>query len=335
MKETYSPAAGTEKEKIPLLAVVGPTASGKTALGVRLALRLDGEVVSADSMQIYKGMDIATAKPTMAETCGVPHHLIGFREPDAPFSVADYVEAAGPVIRDIAARGRLPILVGGTGLYVDALTDNIRFGEEKADPALRAALQRQAEEEGGAAMLERLRAVDPETAARLHPGDVRRIVRALEVYEATGRTMAEQRAQSRREPSPYDTFFIGIRCADRQKLYDRINRRVDAMLEGGLLEEAAACLQASPAASGAAQAIGHKELRPYLEGELSLAEAVENLKRETRRYAKRQLTWFGRNPRIHWIEADELDAAGMEAQALEILQAASFPAGNGQKGGRT
>ncbi|MCI8360001.1 MAG: tRNA (adenosine(37)-N6)-dimethylallyltransferase MiaA [Clostridiales bacterium] len=316
---------------IPVLAVVGPTASGKTALGVRLAGRYGGEVVSADSMQIYTGMGVATAKPTAEEMGGVPHHLLDFQPPDSPFSVADYVEKAGGVIRDMAARGRQPVLVGGTGLYVSSLLDNIRFAEEKLEPSLRAALQAQAEERGGEYMLERLRAVDPEAAARLHPGDVRRILRALEVYEGTGRTMTEAQAASRGVPSPYTPYFIGIRYADRQALYDRINRRVDRMLEEGLLEEAEERFR-SPLTGGLAQAIGHKELAPYFAGELSLEAAVENLKRETRRYAKRQLTWFGRDGRIRWLEGEGHTAAQLEQAAAEILDEMGFEP-LGQKGG--
>lgn len=309
--------------RIPVLAVVGPTASGKTALGVRLAKRYGGEVISADSMQIYTGMGVATAKPTPEEMEGVPHHLLDFQPPDAPFSVADYVELAGRTVRDIAARGRQPVLVGGTGLYVTSLLDNIRFAEEKIDPSLRAALQREAAEKGGAYMLERLRAADPETAARLHPSDSRRIVRALEVYESTGRTMTELRAASRSVPSPYTPFLIGIRYADRQKLYDRIDRRVERMLEAGLLEEARQRFQ-SPLSGGLAQAIGHKELAPYFAGETPLEEAVENLKRETRRYAKRQLTWFGRDRRVRWLEGDGRTPAQLERAAAEILDEMGF-----------
>ena len=314
---------GRPSEKIPVLAVVGPTASGKTALGVRLAKRYGGEVVSADSMQIYTGMGVATAKPTAAEMEGIPHHMLDFQSPNAPFSVADYVEKAGGVIRDIAARGRQPVLVGGTGLYVTSLLDNIRFAEEKIDPHIRSALQREAEQKGGAYMLDRLRAVDPDAAARLHPSDLRRIVRALEVYEGTGRTMTELQAASRSVPSPYEPFLIGIRYADRQKLYDRIDRRVEQMLEAGLLEEAEQRFR-SPLTGGLAQAIGHKELAPYFAGDIPLEEAVENLKRETRRYAKRQLTWFGRDQRVRWLEGDGRTVVQLEAAAAEVLDKMGF-----------
>ena len=320
--------------KIPVIAVVGPTASGKTALGVRLAKRFGGEVVSADSMQIYTGMDVATAKPTRAEREGVPHHLLDFQPPSAPFSVADYVEKAGAAVRDIVSRGRLPVLVGGTGLYVSSLLDNIHFAEERIDPSVRARLQAEAEEQGGGYMLEKLRAVDPETAARLHPGDLRRIVRALELYEGTGRTMAEQREASRCEPSPYEPCILGIRFADRQALYDRIGRRVDEMIDNDLLEEAEEAFR-NPPGPGAAQAIGHKELAPYFAGTLSLAEAVENLKRETRRYAKRQLTWFGRDPRVHWLEGGGRTLEEITAAAAAVLRQAGFiEIENGRKGGR-
>lgn len=326
------PGTRLENKKIPIAAVVGPTASGKTALGIALARRFGGEVVSADSMQIYTGMDIASAKPTPAEMEGVPHHLIDFLAPTAAFSVADYVERASQTITAITDRGRLPILVGGTGLYVTSLLDNVRFAEDKADPALRARIQEELEREGGSAMLERLRGIDPVTAEGLHPADHKRIIRALEIFESTGRTMSWHKAQSRSIPSPYSALIIGIRYADRQKLYDRINRRVDGMLSAGLLEEAEAAFR-HPPAGGAAQAIGHKELAPYFAGVLSLEEAIENLKRETRRYAKRQMTWFNRDPRIHWLDADDVDTTGfapLVERAATLMRDAGFVENNGK-----
>ena len=290
-------------EKIPLLAVVGPTASGKTALAVELAKRLNGEVVSADSMQIYQEMQIGTARPTKDEMEGVPHHLLGFLPLSESFSVAQYVELAGKTVREIASRGKLPILAGGTGLYVSSLVENVSFTETARDDALREELCRRGEREGGEALLQELTQFDPESAARLHPNNLGRIIRAIEIYRTSGITMTEQLKRSREVPSPYQFCGIGLTFADREKLYDRINLRVDRMMEAGLEEEARRVL-ALPGGQTALQAIGYKELSPYLNGDCTKEEALENLKRQTRRYAKRQLTWFRRDERIHWLEAD-------------------------------
>ncbi len=309
-----------EEDKIPLVAVAGPTASGKTALAVELALRLGGEVISADSMQIYKGMDIATAKPTAAEQKGVPHHLIGFLEPTEEFSVADYAVLAHRTIREVHERGKLPILAGGTGLYLDAVVNNISFAEIETDSALRAELAGLAREQGTECLLEELRAVDPESAARLHPHNLARIIRAVEVYRLTGIPMSEHQRRSRLTPRLYRTALLGLNFRDRQRLYDRIDLRVDRMLEAGLLEEARQVL-AQDSLKTARQAIGYKELIPYFAGEETLAEAVGRIKQESRRYAKRQLTWFRRNERINWIYID--DCQNMEeivAKAVEKVK---------------
>lgn len=308
--------------KLSVLAVVGPTASGKTALSVELAKRTDGEIVSADSMQIYKGMDIASAKPTKEEMCGIPHHMMDFLSPETPYSVAQYTEAAAQRIREIAARGKLPILVGGTGLYVDSLLSHTQFIEAPTDMALRTALDAQFEAEGGEEMLKRLAEFDPESAARLHPNNKKRILRAFEIYRLTGKTLSEALAQSHAVPSPFAPVYIGIAFRERAVLYDRINRRVDSMLERGLLEEARAFYKGSP--ETAAQAIGYKELKPFLDGDLPFADAVENLKRATRNYAKRQITWFKRNGRIHWLYADECTPEQLLTQALEIANEANL-----------
>ena len=299
-------------KKIPLIAVVGPTASGKTALAVELCIRLGGEVVSADSMQIYRGMDIATAKPTTEEMRGVPHHLVDFLDIGSEFSVADYVAAAHEAIGDIYGRGKLPVVCGGTGLYIDSLIENIRFEKTVSSTPLRAELKNLAEEKGGGYLLEMLRNIDPETASRLHENNLNRIIRALEVYKTTGETMSEQIKNSRSEESPYDACVIGLDYKDRQVLYERIGKRVDMMLEAGLLEEAERVVS-DPRLKTARQAIGHKELAPYFEGTAPLEECIENLKQATRRYAKRQLTWFRRNKSIHWLYPDE--AASFEALA--------------------
>lgn len=296
----------TKEKKIPLLVIVGPTASGKTRLAVELAKRLDGEVVSADSMQVYKRMDIATAKPTPAEMEGIPHHLIGFLEPDnTVFSVADYTLLAQKAIKEIHGRGKLPILCGGTGLYVSAVVDYLDFCGFPGDPALREKLQKEAAEKGGGEMLARLRRVDPMLAEKLHPNNVGRLIRALEVWECSGIPMSEHQRRARETTAPYQLCMLGLRYEDRAVLYERINRRVDEMLARGLLDEAR---EISASYGGTArQAIGYKELEPCLNGSAPLEECVEKLKQATRRYAKRQLTWFGRDGRIQWLYPDRYE----------------------------
>jgi len=290
-------------KRIPVAAVIGPTASGKSDLAVEICRHFGGEVVSADSMQIYKGMDIATAKPTEEEKKNVPHHMMDFLDNTEDYSVALYQRAAAECIADIHLRGLLPVVCGGTGLYVDTLLNNVKLSEESYDEELRRSLLKRAEDEGAEKLLEEVMAFDPEYAEKLHPNNIKRIVRALEVYKTTGTTMTEQIEMSK-QASPYDVCFIGLDAEDRQFLYDRIDRRVDIMLERGLESEAREYL-ATASSSTSAQAIGYKELRPYIDGDVSLNEAVENLKRATRRYAKRQLTWFRRNERINWLFIDK------------------------------
>ena len=299
-----------------LIAVVGPTASGKTALGGEICKEVGGEVVSCDSMQIYKGMDISTAKPTEEEMCGVPHHLIGFADSDKKFSVAEYCDLARTAIADIRSRGRLPVLVGGTGLYYSSLVDNISFIEEDTDFEYREALKKRAEAEGAKALLDELAAIDPEAAAGFHENNLGRIIRALEIYHATGRTKTEQDRLSRLEPSPYKLIAIGLDARNREFLYERINRRVDMMLENGLVREAERFFESNPSGT-AAQAIGCKELKPFIDGKAGLEECVETLKMQTRRYAKRQLTWFRRDERIHFLYIDDYDSAGELIKAAE------------------
>lgn len=304
--------------QIPVAAVVGPTASGKSGLAVELALRCEGEVVSADSMQIYTGMSIGTAKPTVDEMRGVPHHLIDFVDPQASFSVADYVKLAAQCVADIHARGKLPILAGGTGLYVRSFLQNLQFTEEDRNDALRASLKKRAEEEGTQALMDELRRIDPESAARLHPNNLGRVIRALEIYYTTGSTMTQQIERSRTEPSPYHVCMIGLDFLDRENLYARINARVDKMMADGLEEEARQVL--GQRASTARQAIGYKEWAPYFQGEISREEVAENIKRETRRYAKRQLTWFRREENIHWLHVDAYpDSLALVSAAQSIL----------------
>ncbi len=304
--------------KKPLvIVVVGPTASGKTSLSIELAKHLDGEIVSADSMQIYRDMDIATAKPDTEEMQGIPHHLIGFLSVGESFSVAKYKDMALEVIADILKRGKQPILVGGTGLYVDTLTNNTAFLDyEQSD--IRQKLEARCESEGIEALYAELKKIDPFTADKLHINDTKRIIRALEVYYSTGKTMSHQRELSHLDESEYDWCIIGINAENRQILYDRINKRVDIMCEKGLLNEAEEffSLECSKTAK---QAIGYKELKPYLDGLISLEDALDKLKMETRRYAKRQLTWFRKNDKINWLFIDKLTDEELIAEAVEII----------------
>ncbi len=303
--------------KIPLIAVVGPTASGKTSLSVELAKKLSGEIVSADSMQIYKGIPIASAAPTYEEKQGIPHHMFEFLELSEAYSVADYVNLAKEIIFDIHSRGNTPILVGGTGLYVNSLTEGIIFTDQKTDEALREKLENEFDLLGGEEMLRRLSEFDANSAETLNPKDRRRIIRAFEIFKTTGITKTQQDINSKATESPFETVFIGITYREREALYNKINKRVDLMLQSGLLEEAETTLNLKYG-SGAAQAIGHKELHAYLKGEKTFEEAVEDLKRETRRYAKRQLTWFRRNEKINWIYADECE--DILQSALDIIE---------------
>ncbi|MBQ9080735.1 MAG: tRNA (adenosine(37)-N6)-dimethylallyltransferase MiaA [Clostridia bacterium] len=296
--------------KPKIIAVVGPTASGKTALSIALAKQLCGEIVSCDSMQIYRGMDIGTAKPDAAERDGVPHHLIDIVAPDADFDASDYVSAATAAVDDILSRGKLPIFCGGTGLYLDSFLRG-GFCETADSPELRAELTRRAEKIGNEAMHAELADVDPESAAAIHPNNVRRVIRALEVYHATGITKSELDRRSREAEPRYDAKIIGIRFSDREQLYRRIDMRVDIMLEMGLLDEVRRLYDAGvfERSRTAAQAIGYKELLGVIKGETALDIAVDDLKRATRRYAKRQLTWFGAHKDIIWLDRDDSTTA--------------------------
>ena len=304
-------------EKLPIIAVVGPTASGKTGLAIELAKKLDAEIISFDSMQIYKGMHIASAAPDKEEQENIPHHLLEFLEPSVSFSVADFVKLARQKAEEIAKRGKKVIIAGCTGLYINSFLDNIEFSEEEPNPELREKLNAEYDTFGGEHMLEKLREFDPDTADRLHANNKKRIIRAFEIYLSTGVTMTEQIANSTLNASPYKPYMIGITFADREKLYDRIGQRVDIMLQNGLLSEAEHTFKNGSGAT-AVQAIGHKEFSPYFSGEISLEEATENLKRETRRYAKRQLTWFRRDERVNWIYRDQNE--DIVSSALEILE---------------
>ena len=306
--------------KQPIVAVIGPTASGKTALAVSLAKELNGEIISADSMQIYKHMDIATAKPSEDEKQGIPHHLMDMLEPSESFSVARFCELAKSAVKDIAARGRLPIVAGGTGLYVDALMGDMRFAQQEIDLALRARITAELEEKGIDEMLTHIRAFDPESAERLARGrNPKRIIRCIEVYRSSGMTQTQLNTEQLSSDSPYRAVKLGLTANDREFLYERINRRVDMMLEAGLIEEARRFYDGGFGETAAA-AIGYKELLPYLSGEKELGECVENLKRATRRYAKRQLTWFKRDPSVHWFNIDEKSFEDILSESIQLIK---------------
>ena len=289
-----------------LVVITGPTASGKTALGVALARRFGGEVVSADSMQIYRGMDIGTAKPTPEEMQGVPHHMIDIADPTENYSVSRYAKEAAACVDDILARGNLPIVVGGTGLYIDSLIAGRTFADGTADTALRQELSERYDEIGGEGLLGELRKVDPERAAKLHPADKKRIVRAMEVYILTGRTITQHDAETRAVPPRYDAAKIALDFAVRQDLYDRIDRRVDIMVQQGLFDEVRALLAAGvPADCTAMQAIGYKEAVAAVQGKAAPQDAVAAIQLASRRYAKRQLTWLRRDQDLFWLRHEK------------------------------
>lgn len=302
-------------KKIPIIIISGPTASGKTALGITVAKYLGTEIISADSMQIYKGMAIATAQPDENELREVNHRLIGFLEPTDSFSVSDFCDAAKKEIDILYSNGKIPVIVGGTGLYLNSLCDDITFSM-CGDTEIRERLKSEAEENGIDALYERLIAVDPISAKKIEKNNKRRVIRALEVYEVTGKPFSQVSEESKPEVSRYDTLWFNITFSDREVLYKRINDRVDKMFERGLLEEARA-LEDRLKASGAAQAIGHKELYPYLDGKISLEEATQNLKTATRHYAKRQITWFKK--RENTVELFR-DTENIEEKALRIIE---------------
>lgn len=285
-----------------VLCVVGPTATGKTKMGVALAKRFDGEVVSVDSMQLYRGMAIGTAAPTREEMEGIPHHMVAVADPAESWSAARYVHAADACVQDILGRGKLPVLVGGTGLYLDALIRGTDFAAGSQGTELRRQLQRRARQEGVETLLEELRRIDPAAAQKLHLRDEKRIIRALEVWYETGCTITEHDRQERQRPPKYDALYIGLDFLDRQDLRDRIDKRVDTMVEQGLLEEVETLLASGlPRDATALQAIGYKQFLAVAEGTATRQEAIEEVKLRSRQYAKRQLTWLRRNPDIFWV----------------------------------
>ena len=299
-----------------IICIAGPTASGKTALAVALAKELNGEVVSCDSMQVYKRMDIGTAKPTLEEMQGIPHHMIDVAEPWEDFSVSRYCEMAAPIVDDILARKKTAVVAGGTGLYMDSLIRGNAFAPFPAT-GVRERLEAQADTEGMEAMLSRLRSVDPDAAQRLHLSDRKRILRALEVYLETGETITEHNRKTQTVPPRYSPIWLGLDFAQRSELYHRIDLRVSLMLEQGLVEEIRGLLaDGIPEKATAMQAIGYKEFVDALDGRCTIEEAADQVRQSSRRYAKRQLTWFRRNKAIHWLIREEKDTG------REILESA-------------
>ena len=290
-----------------VVAIGGPTATGKTALSVALAKTFGGEIINADSMQVYQNLNVGTAKPSMEERQGIPHHLLDFLSPETPYSVADFTAAAAPLIEQLNAENRLPLVVGGTGLYITSLLKGVAFGAKNTDPTLRERLRQEAEEIGPAAMYEKLQALDPDYAAKVHPNNQVRVLRALEAIESAGKKMSEQQQESLPAETPYRSLCLCLTCRDREVLYRRIDRRVALMVDAGILQEAEWVWQNRETFRTAAQAIGYKEYFPYFEGTQSLAECTEKLKQATRNYAKRQLTWFRNQNDAVWLYVDEDD----------------------------
>ncbi len=305
-----------------ILAVAGPTASGKTALSVELALRLGGEVVSFDSMQVYRDLSIGTAKPDEDERRGVPHHLFDLLDAGEEFSCADFCAAARPVIADISSRGKLPILVGGTGLYLDSLLAGDGLSTAGADEKIREKYEAYARENGSTALHSLLRSVDPASADAIHENNVKRVIRALEIYDLTGVTKSEWDERSKNVPKEYDCTTVIIEYEDRETLYSRIERRVDAMFDAGLEKEARMLWDKGllTGGSGVSQAIGYKEFVPYFTGEGTLDDVREQIVLSTRHYAKRQITWFARNKNAVRVYADGKDVSSLADEVMEIIR---------------
>ena len=289
------------KQKV--IVIVGPTGIGKTKLSIELAKKIDGEIVSADSMQIYKKMNIGTAKPTVEEKQNIPHHMMDILDMGTNFSVAEYQSRAFSCIENILSRGKQPIVVGGTGLYINSIVDEIIYSEIEENAEYRLKLEKIASEKGNEVLYNELKGKDPKAAERIKLNDLKRIIRALEVFEMTGKTITEQQENSKPQDKKYEYIIIGLKT-DREIIYDRINKRVDQMFEQGLLEEAREILKSVNEDNTSHQAIGYKELKKYFAGEESLEEAKENIKKESRHYAKRQFTWFNRNDKIIWLDSE-------------------------------
>jgi len=304
---------------IPLLVIVGPTAVGKTALGIEIAKKTNGEIVSADSAQIYRNLDIGTAKPSEEERDYTIHHLIDIAEPDEEFNVALYQELADRAIRDIYSRGKLPILVGGTGLYIKAVVDRFSFTAQGKDEEMRKRLYRLAKEKGDNFLYEELKQVDPESACKIAPSDRKRMVRALEVFYLDGKPLSAQKKETVDRLSPYNPVFIGL-YMPREQLYGVINDRVEQMIENGFLEEVKGLLQRYPPHCRGLQVLGYRQLVKYLQGVVNWEKAVEEIKKETRRLAKRQLTWFRRDTRIHWLKVDSGEKMRIVEKVCKLLK---------------
>lgn len=287
--------------KPKVIVICGPTASGKTALSIELAKKIDGEIISADSMQIYEDMDIGTAKPSKEEMDGIPHHLIGYVSPEERYSVARYKKDSIKKIEEVLQRGKYPIIVGGTGLYVDSLVNGVEYDDIKIDLEYRSKLEELAEKQGLEFVYDKAMQVDPVAMKKISKNDKKRIFRVLEIYNATGKTKTDQEIESRRKENPYDFKVFGINI-EREKLYERINLRVDIMMKQGLVQEVENIVKKYKGFPTSMQALGYKEVIEYLKGEVNEEEMVEKIKRESRRYAKRQITWFKRNENIIWLD---------------------------------
>ena len=291
-------------QKNKVIVICGPTASGKTALSIELAKKINGEIVSCDSMQIYKDMNIGTAKPTPEEMQGIKHYLIGYVSPEERYSVSDYKSDAKKAIKEIIQKGKMPIVVGGTGLYLDSLIYEIEYQDIKLDEEYRKKLEEEVEEKGIETLYERAKQIDAKAMEKISPNDKKRILRVLEIYHTTGKTKTEQEIESRKKEVEYDYKVYALDW-DRQKLYDRINKRVDIMVEKGLIEEVKQILKKYDTFPTAMQGLGYKEVVEYIEGKVTKEEMIEKIKMETRRYAKRQLTWFRKNKQTIWLNAED------------------------------
>ncbi|EIJ81410.1 tRNA delta(2)-isopentenylpyrophosphate transferase [Bacillus methanolicus PB1] len=305
----------SKKEKLAVL--IGPTAVGKTKLSIELAKRLNGEIISGDSMQIYRGMDIGTAKIKKEEMEGIPHYLIDIKNPDESFSVAEFQELVREKISEISSRRALPIIVGGTGLYIQSVIYDYQFSDAPSNDEFRKKLEQKAVMKGKDALFHELKKIDPVSAKKIHPNNIRRVIRALEIYYCTGKTMTE--FQTKQDPKTlYQTAIVGL-TMERDRLYDRINKRVDKMIAEGLVQEAERFYRAGLRDCQSIQAIGYKELFDYFDGRISLEEAVENLKQNSRRYAKRQLTWFRNKMNVEWFDITNVDDSTMLAKKIEEI----------------
>ncbi len=303
-----------------IIAIVGPTASGKTAISLAIAKKFGGEIISADSMQIYREMNIGTAKPSLEERAGIPHHLMGHISVEAVYNVAEYANEARLILDEMDARGCLPIICGGTGLYMDHLLSNTEFFEIPLDEKIRLTYQEMAHQRGNDAVYALLKERDPQLAAHLHPNDSKRVIRGLEVLEITGKRLSELQQESIRE-SPYEVLYIGLNYHDRQKLYERINLRVDLMIQNGLLDEIEILMKDYNLSATARAAIGYKELMDAIEAGEPITSAIELIKQKSRNYAKRQITWFGKNQKIHWFYRDEMSDEQMLENAFALVDA--------------